>query len=164
MVLPESQIVFDAAPFGRLYKVDGLTLFPLLRSGHLSNTFECSCDFAPSFPQYPPRDEHPESVEEDQIKPHVDRVMACELGASREPFRAKGHESTIQLASSKHYCQEPHLRLHSRLFLPSGCYPRDQISNIHSARTGQPHGQDFDTDNGEVGTTPSKIRFCVFLP
>src|SRR5436305_1350948 len=73
--------------------------FSFLPACHLSSSFESPRHLTPGFQEHPERYEDPQHIEEDQVQPQVDWVVALQLGISAQPFRTKGHKSAVQLSS-----------------------------------------------------------------
>lgn len=140
--------------------------FSFLPACHLSSSFESPRHFAPSFQEHPERYEDPQHIEEDKVQPQVDWVVALQLGVSAQPFGREGHESAVQLSSRQQGSQEPESCLQVCFRFPRW-YGRNlvnQVANIHCGWSRQSHSQDLEGDDGEIGSAPSMVRFCVFLP
>ena len=148
-------------------------LFPLFPARHLPSSFKDPRQLAPRLPKHPERDKDPQDVEEDQVQPQVDRVVALQVGVAAQPLGRKRHEAAVQLARREHRGQEPHARLQVRLALGPRRRPRrrrrcrdlgDQVADVERRGPGQADGQDLERDDGQVGAAPAAVGLCVFLP
>ena len=142
-------------------------LFPLFPARHLPSSFKDPGQLAPRLPKHPKRDKDPQDIEEDQVQPQVDRVVALQIGVAAQPLRRERHEAAIQLARREHRGQEPHARLQVRLELAGRRRRRDlgdQVADVERRGPSQADGQHLERDDGQVGAAPAAVGFGVFLP
>lgn len=125
-----------------------------------------SFHFHPGLQQDPKGNTHPKPIEENEIQPHVNKIMCSKLSRASQPLRRKGHKTSIKLRSCKHSRSKPKLSLdsptHLRCKLAIGLH--NQITNIDSSRSTQDNSQKLQRHDGDISASPATISLSVFLP